>query len=81
MLENALRKAADLGKKERESLRKMKVLLSRIKAQQGQLSLLERCKLTEEEQSSVQTLKAELQELEKDAKFHIDLLRGDVISR
>ena len=60
----------------RESLRKMNVLLSRIKSQQGQLSLLERCELSEEEQNEVKKMKGELEGLEEDAKFHINLLRG-----
>lgn len=59
----------------RESLRKAKVLLSHIKAQQGRLSLLERCELSGAERSSVEEMKRELRDLERDAEFHINLLK------
>ena len=59
----------------RESLRRVRVLLSRIKAQQGQLSLLEGLELNEEERRTVEELKRELRELQQDAEFHINLLR------
>ena len=65
-----------LRRKEREALRKAKVLLSQIKSRQGQLSVLERCKLSEEDRNLVKKMKGELQELEEDARFHIDLLKG-----
>lgn len=65
-----------MREKEREAVRKMRVILSRIKSQKGQLSLLGRLKLNEEERSLVEKMRGELQELEEDAKFHIDLLRG-----
>ena len=60
----------------REALGRGRVLLSRIKGQQGQLSLLERCQLSEEERSLVEKMKRELQELEEDANFHVTLLKG-----
>jgi len=59
----------------RESLRRVRVLLSRIKAQQGQLSLLEGLELNEEERRTVEELKRELRELQQDAESHINLLR------
>ena len=59
----------------REVLKEAKVLLSRIKAQQGQLTLLERCQLSGEERSSVEEMKRELRELEEEAEFHIRILR------
>lgn len=59
------------------AIRRAEVLLSRIKAQQGQLSLLERCELSEEERGSVEKMKGELRELERDAVCHINLLKGD----
>ena len=61
----------------REALRNAKVTLSRIKAQQGQLSLLERCELSGEERSSVEKMRGELRELKEEAEFLINLLRED----
>ena len=57
-----------------ESLKKAKVLLSHIKARQGQLSLLERLHLSEEERGSLEQMKKELQELEEEAEFYIKIL-------
>ena len=59
---------------QREALRHARVTLSRIKSQQGQLSLLERCELSGEERSSVEKMKTDLQELEEEAEFLIGLL-------